>query len=184
MGLLANVAIPTVAGHIVVMVVLLIPVALIEAVVLSQRHGLGYGESIGLSLRANVRSTFVGLPMGYVFALAGIIPAGIFAGLLPGSVRSPIQAILLSAVLAGGVHPSNAQLASVALLLGTLLAMIPYFLITLRIERQVIVKHRPDLDSPRLQATVRIMHDITYGCLLLLVIAATFHQWMQLPSDT
>ena len=54
MGLLANVAIPTVAGHIIVMVILLIPIALIEAIVLSRRHILGYAESVRLSLRANI----------------------------------------------------------------------------------------------------------------------------------
>lgn len=183
MSILANVVIPTVAGHIVVMVVMLLPIALIEAGVLSRRHSLRYGESLRLSLWANVKSTFVGLPLGYVFAWLGLIPAGFFAGVLPETIRSSIRAILFNALLAGGIQPTETQLDQITPLLGTLLVMIPYFLVTLYVERRAIVKHRSELDTPRLRTSVRIMNDITYGLLVLLVVAAIVHEWMELAPN-
>ena len=89
MIILANVIIPMIAGHVIVMLILLIPVAIIEAVVLARRHLLKYMESFSLSFRVNLRSTLVGLPLGYVFALLGIIPAGLFVTLLPKNLSRP-----------------------------------------------------------------------------------------------
>ena len=58
MGLFANVMIATLAGHVFAMVLLLIPVALIEATVLAVRHKLAYDHALRLITRANWRSTF------------------------------------------------------------------------------------------------------------------------------
>lgn len=181
MIVLANVMIPTVAEHVVIMLILLIPVALIEAVVLARRHFLKYAESFRLSLRANLRSTFVGIPLGYVFALAGVIPAGLFAGLLPEKTKSVIGAILFNAVGRGGTRPN--ELDDVGFFLGTLLVMIPYFLVTLRVERKMIVKNRPELDTPSLTATVRIMNEITYGLLALPLVIGAVGAVMKLVSN-
>ena len=74
-----------------------------------------------------------------------------------------VGVILFNAIGHGGTVPS--RLDGVGFYLGTLLALVPYFLITLRIERKQIAKMRSDLDGPRLTATVRIMNDITYGLL-------------------
>ncbi len=97
MIILANVVIPTVAEHVPIMLVLLLPVVIIESIVLAKRHLLPYSESFRLTLRANLRSTFVGIPLGYVFAWIGIIPAGLFAALLPERLDI-IEVVLMNAV--------------------------------------------------------------------------------------
>ena len=181
MIVLANVMIPTVAEHVVIMLVLLIPVALIEGVVLARRHVLKYGESFRLALRANLVSTFVGLPLGYVFALAGFIPAGLFVSLLPERIESVIGVILSGALYHGGTAPS--ELDEVGFFLGTLLVMIPYFLVTIRVERKVLMKRKPDLDIPALKTTVRIMNDITYGLLALPIAMGAVRAVMRLISN-
>ena len=168
MIILANVAIPTVAEHLIIMLILLVPVTLIEGLVLTRRHLLKYLESFRLSLRANLRSTLVGLPLGYVFAILGLIPAGLFSMLLPKKVESTIATILGSAIVHGGKIPT--ELDEVGFFLGTLIVMIPYFLVTLHIERKVIVRLKPDLDTPELTKTVRIMNGITYGFLAIPVV--------------
>lgn len=172
MIILANVMIPTVAEHVVVMLILLLPVALIEAVVLARRHLLKHMESFSLSFRANLRSTLIGIPLGYFFAVLGIIPAGFFVTLLPERVGSVIGVILSNAIAHGGTRTSELEdeLAAVGFFLGALLAMIPYFLVTLRIERKVIVKRKPELDTPKLTKTIRIMNDITYGILAVPIV--------------
>lgn len=181
MIILANVAIPTIAEHVVIMLILLVPVTLIEAVVLMRRHLLRYRESFKLSLRANLRSTLVGLPLGYVFALLGVIPAGLFTMLLPKNIESAIGVILGNVIMHGGTIPN--KLDEVGFYLGTLLVMIPYFLVTLRVERKVIVKNKAELDTPVLTKTVLIMNGITYGLLALPVVIGAIYAVMKFMSN-
>jgi hypothetical protein len=160
------------------MLILLVPVTLIEGLVLARRHLLKYPESFRLSLRANLRSTLVGLPLGYVFAILGLVPAGLFSMLLPKKVESTIATILGSAIVHGGKTPT--ELNEIGFFLGTLIVMIPYFLVTLNIERNVIVRLKPDLDTPELTKTVRIMNGITYGLLAIPVVVGAVMAVMKL----
>ena len=180
MPILANVMIPTVAEHVVVMLVLLLPVALIEAVVLGRRHLLKFAEALTLSFQANLRSTLVGLPLGYLFAWLGIIPAGLFASLLPKHILSPISAVLMNVVGHGGMIPNKFD--SLAYFLGTLIVMVPYYLVTLRVERKVIINRRADLDTPALSVTVRLMNGITYALLSLPIVIGAICAGMNLAS--
>lgn len=161
--------IPSIAEHLVVMFVLLLPIALIEAFVISKRHLLKYRDSCVLSLRANWKSTVVGLPLGYFFAFLGVIPAGIFVTFLPKKIGSAIGVILFNALGHGGTAPNAFDAAGYYL--GTLLVMVPYYLVTIRVEKKHIVKLRNDLDTPRLINTVRIMNAITYTLLAIPVAA-------------
>lgn len=181
MFVLANVMVPSVAEHVVVMLVLLLPIALIEAVILARRHLLKYSESFRLALRANLHSTVVGLPLGYCFAFLGVIPAGLFATLLPKRIESPIGMILFNAIGRGGMRPTDFD--EVAFCLGTLLVMIPYFLVTLRVERRLLVQRKAELDTPALQVTVRLMNDITYGLLAVPIIIGAVQALMKLMSS-
>jgi hypothetical protein len=182
MLILANVAIPSIAEHFVAMLILLVPIALIEAIVLWRRHVPKYVDSLALSFRANLRSTIVGLPLGYLCALVGIIPAGLFAGLLPEKTGSVIGIILSNALFHGGTIPTNMDEAGYYL--GTLLIMIPYFIITLRVERKHIAKLRQDLDTPELTKTVRIMNDITYGLLLVPIAVAAINAVIRVKTQS
>ncbi|MFA5252343.1 MAG: hypothetical protein WC454_07150, partial [Phycisphaerae bacterium] len=154
MIILANLVIPTIAEHIIIMLYLLVPVSFIEAIILTQRHVLKYPESLKLSFYANTKSTLIGLPIGYVLALIGIIPAGLFTTLLPKNIGSAIGNILGNAILHGGTIPNKFD--ETGFYLGTLLVMIPYYLVTIRIERKVIVKHKVELNTPSLTKTVWI----------------------------
>jgi hypothetical protein len=180
MVIFSNVLIPTVAEHVVIMLILLVPVVLIEAVVLARRHRLKYGESFGLTFQANLRSTLVGLPLGYLFALCGIIPAGLFAALLPEHLGSLVSIILFNAVGRGGSIPG--ELDEVGYFLGTLLVLIPYFYATLRVERKYLVKRKPGLSTPALLTTVRIMNDITYGILMIPIVVGSVFAVIRLRS--
>ncbi|MFH1022313.1 MAG: hypothetical protein V1809_02885 [Planctomycetota bacterium] len=51
MIVLANVMIPSLAEHLVVMFVLLVPIALIEAIVLTRRHLLKYNDCRTIDFR-------------------------------------------------------------------------------------------------------------------------------------
>ena len=180
MTILANVAIPSVVTHIIAMVILLLPVVLIEAGILARRHSIGYREAVDLALIANSRSTFVGLPLGYVCALAGVIPAGIFAVFLPEDIGSIIAVFLGSSVLHGGTIPH--ELDEVGFYVGTLLIMIPYYLITLRVERKAIAKVKSDWDAERLWSTVRIMNRVTYLLLAIPIVVGAIWAGLKLTG--
>jgi hypothetical protein len=168
MIILANVMIPTIAEHIIIMLILLVPVSFIEAIILALRHVLKYRESLKLSFYANIKSTLIGLPIGYAFAFIGLIPAGIFASILPKNIGSVIGNIFLKAVAHGGTIPSKFD--EIGFYLGILLVMIPYYFVTIRIERKVIVKYKAELNTPSLTRTVWIMNGITYGLLAIPVV--------------
>jgi hypothetical protein len=178
MTVLANVVIPAIAEHIVIMFALLIPVTMIEAVVIMRRHLLRYPESVKLSFIANLFSTIVGLPIGYVFAALGIIPAGLFTELLPKNIGSPIGVILGNAIAHGGTIPNKFD--DIGYSLGTLLVMIPYFFVTVIVERRVIAKRKPELNTPALTKTVWIMNGITYGLIAIPVAIGAINAFVKL----
>jgi hypothetical protein len=169
--ILANVAIPTVAEHIIIMLMLLAPVAMIEAAVLARRHSLTCKKSLSLSFFANLWSTFVGLGIGYVLALVGLIPAGIFAEFIPGQAGSLISNIIWNVSFHGGAIPNKFD--EVGYYLGTLLVMIPYLIATIYVEYRVITRRNSELNTAKLKKTIRIMNCITYSLLVIPVIIKT-----------
>ncbi|MEE8104851.1 MAG: hypothetical protein V3T86_04885 [Planctomycetota bacterium] len=179
MILLSNVMIPTVAGHVVLMLGLLIPVALVEAIVIARRHDLQVWQSFGLAMGANLKSTIIGIPLGYLFAVLGLIPSGLFTRFVPEAVQPIISVTLFHAVAYGGKVPS--ELDRMGLLLGTLLVMIPYYLVTIRVERKYLEQKLED-DPSVLRSTVRIMNAITYGLLAVPVVVGAVLELVRLAE--
>ena len=176
--ILANVIIPTLAGHIVVMALLLFPVVALEASVVARRHDARYETAFGMVMRANLKSTFIGIPLGYIFAFLGVIPLGLFAEYLPEKTGGTIQLILGKALAAGGTLPN--PLDAVGRYLGIMVVMIPYYLVTLRIERKSLQKEMAFEDPASVAFTVRIMNDVTYGILLIPITAGAIRAVMAL----
>jgi len=179
MILISNVMIPTIAGHIVVMLGLLIPVALIEAIVIARRHALPYKRSFGVALVANVYSTIVGIPLGYLFAFLGLIPVGMFTNIMPDRVGSVLRETLFHAVAYGGTVPS--ELDRIGMFLGTLLVMIPYYLVTVDVETTCL-KHKLVDDPSDLRLTVGIMNAVTYGLIAVPVVVGAVRELGRLPQ--
>jgi hypothetical protein len=173
----ANVMFPSIAAHVVVMLLLLGPITYLEGLVLSRRHTLKLSDSLGLSFQANLRSTVIGLPLGYCFAMVGIIPAGVFAALLPQQTGSVVGKILFHALGIGGTIPSKAD--EFGFYVGTLIVMIPYYLVTIRVERKCLAKLRPELDNACLTTTVRIMNDLTYGLLAIALVVGAIGELLE-----
>jgi len=119
--------------------------------------------------------------LGYLFACLGVIPAGLFATLLPKHIKSPISTILFNVLGHGGMRPTEFD--EIAFFLGTLLVMIPYLLVTLRVERKVLIKRKAELNTPTLPVTVRIMNNITYSLLALPVVIGTVQATIKLASN-
>jgi hypothetical protein len=167
--LLANVALPSFVDHWVLFVIILPLVAAIEAIVLSRLLMIPFGESFDTAMRANWRSTLVGIPVGWCMALAGLIPAGILAALLPPHYGDPVFQIIAFTALTGGMIPSKFTM--IAMAAGNLLILIPYYFASVRVERRVVENRHPEVDRKLIGFAARTMNQITYSVLALLVMS-------------
>ena len=166
--LFANVALPSFIGHWIVFIILLPLVATIEAIVLAVVLKTAPIDSLTVAIHANWRSTVSGLPLGWCMALAGLVPAGILAFLLPAPYRDPGFQIIAFTAFTGGMIPTDFTM--IAMAAGNLLILIPYYFVTVRIEQKVVASHHPEIDPKRVAFAVRWIHRITYTMLALLVL--------------
>ena len=74
-------------------------------------------------------------------ALAGLIPAGVFAYFLPESYRNPAFQIIAFSVFTGGLIPTGFSM--IAMAASNLILLIPYYVVTVRIERKVVETCHP-----------------------------------------
>jgi len=166
--LLANLALPSFIGHWVLFVILLPLVATSEAIVLARVLKTEPMDSFATSVCANWRSTIVGLPLGWLMALAGLIPAGILASLLPAPYRDPSFQVIAFTAFTGGMIPTRFSM--IAMAAGNLLILFPYYLATVRVERRVVESRHPDVDRKLIAFAIRWANRITYSVLALLVL--------------
>ena len=165
--LLANVALPSFIGHWIIFTILLPLVAGLEALVLCRVLKTPMYQSFATAVAANWRSTVAGLPAGWCMAFAGLVPAGILVAFLPPSYRDPGFQIIAFTALTGGIIPGKFTL--IAMAAGNLLILIPYYIATVRVERQVVAARHPEIDPATIAAAVRTMNRLTYGVLTLVV---------------
>jgi len=166
--LLANVALPSFIGHWILFVLLLPVIAGMEAAVLYRCLKTPPVESFVTAVHANWRSTIAGLPTAWCMALAGLIPAGILASLLPPSYRDPSMQIIAFTAFTGGIIPTRFSM--IAMASGNLLLLIPYYIVSVRVERKVVESRHPDIDPKAVLVAVRWMNRMTYSLLAVLVL--------------
>lgn len=166
--LLANIALPSFIGHEILFVILLPLVATIEAVVLAAVLKTSPANSFVTAAHANWRSTVAGLPLGWGMALMGLIPAGILAYFLPTPYRDPSFQIIAFTALTGGIIPTRFTM--IAMAAGNLIILVPYYFVTVRVERKVVEARHPEVDPKRVTFAVCWMNRITYAMLALLVL--------------
>jgi hypothetical protein len=166
--LLANVALPSFIGHWIIFTILLPLVAGIEAVVLWRVLNTSLAKSFATAVAANWRSTVAGLPAGWLMALVGLVPAGILVALLPASYRDPGFQIVAFTAFTGGVIPN--EFSMIAMAIGNLLILVPYYIATVHFETQVVEDRHPEIEKPVIASAVRSMNRITYAVLTLIVL--------------
>ncbi|MCP4710647.1 MAG: hypothetical protein GY869_18640, partial [Planctomycetes bacterium] len=85
--ILANVALPTVFGHLIGMIVAVWPVIALEAIFIRQLlkqtdpsfPNSYYSYAFNACFHANLKSTIVGMPLAYIFSVACVLPAAFIA---------------------------------------------------------------------------------------------------------
>jgi len=155
-------------GHWILFTILLPLVAGLETLVLWRVLNTSPSESFATAVAANWRSTVAGLPAGWCMALVGLVPAGILVAFLPSSYRDPGFQIIAFAALTGGIIPNKFSM--IAMAAGNLLLLIPYYIATVRVERQVVEARHPEAEPAKVASAVHTMNRITYGVLTLVVL--------------
>ncbi|HSG70719.1 MAG TPA: hypothetical protein VLA12_09915, partial [Planctomycetaceae bacterium] len=117
---------------------------------------------------ANWRSTLVGLPAGWCMAFVGLVPAGMLVAVLPPAYREPGFQIVAFTAFTGGVIPS--EFSMIAMATGNLIILVPYYIASVRVERQVVETRHPEIEQARIASAVRSMNRITYAVLMLIVL--------------
>lgn len=169
--ILANVALPTFFGHGIFLLLGLLPIALIEGMVLRQRiQSVQWKRAFTLALRANLKSTIVGIPFAWFSSLLLSIPFTYLVGQANTDWGEKWSIVLGHAFLSGGFHPYDPKLslaASTALL-------IPYYYISVYLEFGSIQKHLDEVDRVDVKMAVLSMNRMTYLILAVASLALIF----------
>ena len=124
--MLANVALPAFIPHFIWCLLGIFFIAALEAVFLKRGLKLPYPESYWLTLSANFRSTLVGIPVAWIFWLAGAIPVTFVSGLLPFEIHPAVSTSYLHSIIVGGMMPS--EWSYVGWAAGYLISLVPFCL--------------------------------------------------------
>ena len=166
--ILANIAIPTVVPHMLAAAILLPAVALIEAVIIRRSLLPAYWPSFRTALGANWRSTLVGLPLGYLFASIGAIPAGMFTGMIPTDSQELFMTTLFQTLFVGGIIPNPSI--PLAMAIGLVVVLIPYYFASVIVEQRYMIRHLPELEPILIKRVAWKMNILTYTCLMALAV--------------
>jgi hypothetical protein len=156
--LIADAGIPMLAWQFPLAVALFVPVVVVESVIawLILREPLWPVAS--RICFANAVSTFVGIPMAWVFMVLteGIIGGGRFTGY--GSPWATFQSVVLSAPW---LPPDDIQLRWLVPA-ATLVLLVPYFFVSLAVERWMMLMRWRNLPRSRVFSAAWIGNVVTY----------------------
>jgi hypothetical protein len=91
---------------------------------------------------------------------------------LPAPYRDPGFQIIAFTTFAGGIGiPSKFSMIAIAT--SNLLLLIPYYVVTVRIEQKIVASRHPEIDPKRIAFAARLMNRITYA-----ILAALLFWWL------
>jgi hypothetical protein len=136
---LADVGVPMIFVQWPLMICALIPVIVIEALVIRKRLQMPYARAVAGATKANLVSTFVGVPLAWAIMLA-IEFATLYPTVLASEKwhwhleKSPLMSILY---VLGMAWTGPAAHSAWPIALAAMLLLIPTFFVSVRIERRV-----------------------------------------------
>jgi hypothetical protein len=165
--LFANVAIPTLIPHWIGAFIVLVPVVVLEATVTKKRLQLPFAVAFSVCRRANVKSTLIGIPLAYVVSFFLVMP---LAGFIQQLTKLTFGTVFGSIFFIGGfIDAPPGWLAGLA----TFLLLVPYYYVSVLIEKQSLEQSLPSIDPAQIRANAIVMNRASYialGLLYLLMI--------------
>ena len=164
--ILANVGIPSFLPHFSLMLVGLFIVTAVETVTLRKVLGQPWWASYRATLTANLYSTLVGLPFAWMLILFGLVGTSMLASLTPLKDSDFLGAFLSEMAFNGGSVPGFSTELSRAC--AALVLLIPFYFMSVWIERRHLQKKFSELDRAVLGRAVRRMNLHSYSIFLVL----------------
>lgn len=163
---IANAGFPTIMAQVPLMVLALIPTVLIEGYVILRATRLTTRKAFTTTTVANLASTFVGIPLAWVFMY--LVAMATHFG-FRGQPISQILKVVLSAAWADPGMDDHAWKVHLAMLV----MQIPAFVLSVLIERWVFRAYYPTIDRKLIGRAVLTANAITYALL-----CAMFACWL------
>jgi hypothetical protein len=160
--LLANAGIPMICVGMPALVFLFFPVVFIEALWYCLALGKSWRECFHGSLRANLWSTFLGIPIAWVvWSIAQHTTFGLSAAVGVEWPESRLGAVLFMMLVSGWLWNGH----ELAVLGATLVLMLPCYLVSYIGEARKLQSLWPDIDPKRVHRQCWLAHLMTYSLL-------------------
>ena len=105
--MLANVALPSFFPHSILTMLGVLVIAAIEGFLLSRWIRYSFVASYKLSMKANLWSTFLGIPIAWGLWLAGMLPISFLVSHFDMEIHPVVAESVRQSVLFGGIMPSE-----------------------------------------------------------------------------
>jgi hypothetical protein len=161
------------------MVCALVPIVIVEAVLVRRWLSITYSEAfIGIT-KANLLSTFVGVPLSWLIMFAAQIvigmPLALFGYALDSKLLSPVLGVVYLIVSVAWLPPAWDERHLYWMVpLATALLLIPCFFVSIRLERWVCLRSWPNSDPDAVRDGVYHANIISYIVLFALAMGWMF----------
>ena len=161
MAAFADAGLPMIFVELPFLVVALVPVVLLEALVFRFGLPVSFPRALGGSLVGNLCSTFLGVPMTWlalVFAQLCVGGGGVWG------LQTPLRRVAAVTVQAPWLIPYEGEFYWMVPA-ASLFLMLPFFLVSVVTERNVLSQCWPAVDGRRLTRSVWLANLLSYGAL-------------------
>lgn len=171
--ILSNVALPSVFGHQFFMFGALLLVITIESFIIARLLNKSFGDTFIPCSKANIISTLLGFPIGYIGSFAFFFFTTSILNLVAGNHTlfiDTFDTLSSHSLFMGGIVNYEKQFE----ILAAAFMLIPYYYASVFIENKCLQKSFPNIDIKKVHHTAIIMNRITYAILGLLILTFFF----------
>jgi hypothetical protein len=164
--ILANVALPAFFPHSIATLVGIFVIAALEAIFIMRILAADYSESYRASLSANLKSTFVGIPLAWLLWVVGLIPVSWGLSAVGLKTHPLVNMTAIQTVFTGGMIPT--EWSSIGSALAWNVMLFPFFLGSVWIERKVVGRKFPGSESRKVATAVFLGNVCSYFIFLII----------------
>jgi len=147
-------------------------VALLESIVIYRILNISFKRSFECCCRANIRSTFIGMPLGYFVSLGFFLLANVLLKDIAPKIdlynTNTLDVFTMHALMSGKMQYYDYHL----YILSTMFMLIPYYYASVYIEKTSLQRNLPDIDKKTVFHAAITMNRWSYlliGVLLLIL---------------
>jgi hypothetical protein len=156
--LLADVGLPMIFVELPFLALALLPVTAVEAVVYRWRLSLSWRRSLWGSLRANLWSTFVGVPLAWLAQVIGQLAVG---GGSAWGLDTPLARLAAVTVQSAWLIPYESELYWM-LPAAALCLLVPFLIVSVWVERWRLRRYWPSVPARQLLGAVVLANVVSY----------------------